>query len=315
MYQLEILPFGEIKKYTFANPASGNKFSILPAFGSTVLDLIFQNNSVLDGYRTFQDLQENKWKKSGILFPFANRLRDGRYEWQGKTYQFPINEPTTGNALHGLGIEYPMRVEDVRTEENFASITCSYKDAGEHAAYPFPHTIFVTFQIAEPAHFEMEIRFQNDGNTAIPVGFGWHPYFQLSTKIEEVALQLPLCEQIEFDKRMLPTGTRQPYLEFAQLTPIGEMNLDDCFAMPKTEGNIFVILQTQHSTLRYWQETGLDKFNFLQLFIPESRKSLCVEPMTCIADGFNSGEGLIILQPGETAHAKAGVHFELGGFY
>jgi aldose 1-epimerase len=310
MYQLKISPFGNFEKYTFINTLSGNQFSILPAFGATALDIIFHKTSVLDGYRTPEDLQENKWKKSGILFPFANRLKDGRYEWQGKTYQFPINEPATGNALHGLGIERPMRVGEVRTEENLASITCSYQDAGDHPAYPFPHTVFVTFRMEEPAHFTMEMRFQNDGDTAIPVGFGWHPYFQLSEKIDDVQLQLPLGEWIEFDERMLPTGKRNPYLEFSQLTPIQSVNIDDCFAMPTDQGKIFVTLQGERGTLRYWQETGLDKFNFLQLFIPESRQSLGVEPMTCITNGFNSGEGLITLEPGAIAVAHAGVYFD-----
>lgn len=309
MYQLEILPFGDFEKFTFVHPSSGNQFSILPAFGATVLDIIFEHISVLDGYRTPEDLIENKWKKSAVLTPFANRLRDGRYEWQGKVYQFPINEPSTGNALHGLGIELPMRVEHIQTEENFASLTCSFQELGNHPAYPFPHTIFITYRIENPAHFEIEICFQNDGDTAIPVGFGWHPYFQISNQINNAHLQIPLCEQIEFDERMLPTGNRNPHQEFAQLTPIGNIEIDDCFALPKEERKIFVTLRGDRGTLQYWQETGKDKFNFLQLFIPESRKSIGIEPMTCMADGFNTGEGLITLQPGKSAVAKAGIHF------
>lgn len=309
MYQLNVLPFGDFEQFTFANAVSGNAFSILPAFGATVSNLVFSQISVLDGYRTPEDLQENKWKKSSILFPFANRLKDGRYEWQGKTYQFPINDPYTGNAIHGLGVEHPMQVEEVRTEENLASVTCSYQDAGENLAYPFPYTIFVTFKIEEPGHFEVEMRFQNDGNTAIPVGFGWHPYFQLSEKTDELQLQLPPCERLEFDERKLPTGKRNPNLEFTHLTPIGNTHIDAGFALPPEPGKIFVKLQSERGTLRYWQETGAGKFNFLQLFSPETRQSLAIEPMTSVANSFNSGDGLIILQPGEMAIAKAGVEF------
>lgn len=213
----------------------------------------------------------------------------------------------TGNAIHGLGIERLMRVDEVRTEATLASITCSFQDDGTHPAYPFPHTFSVTFRMEELNRFDMEMRFLNEGVAEIPVGFGWHPYFQLSEKVDDLNLTLPLCEWIAFDERMLPTGDRQPYDEFARPTPLGDVSLDDCFAMPKEEGKIFVTLQGERGTLNYWQETGLDKFNFLQLFIPKSRKSIGVEPMTCITDGFNSGEGLIVLAPGEVAQARAGV--------
>lgn len=310
MYQLAITPFGNFEKYTFYNTNSGNRFSILPQFGATVNELVFNEKSVLDSYETPEDLSDNKWKKSGMLFPFANRLRDGKYEWQGKSYQFPINDPSTGNALHGLGIERPMRVDEVRTEANLASITCSFQDDGTHPAYPFPHTFSVTFSMEEPNQFEMEVCFLNESDIAIPVGFGWHPYFQLAEKVDDLQMTLPLCEWIEFDERKLPSGNRQPYLEFAQATPLGSISIDNCFAMPTAEGKIFVTLQGERGTLNYWQETGPNKFNFLQLFIPESRKSIGVEPMTCITDGFNSGEGLIIIEPGKVAGARAGVSLE-----
>ncbi|MFN7118358.1 MAG: hypothetical protein ACK4TA_16285 [Saprospiraceae bacterium] len=313
MYQLEVSSFGNIEKLTFYNADSGNRFAVLPEFGGVVSELIFENVPVLDGYAHSDELAEPKWKKGGILFPFPNRLKDGSYEWQGQRYQFPINDPTTGSALHGLSREQPMQVNEVQVNENSAAVTLIYTEKGESAAYPFPFTLAVTYRMEEPAHFTVEMRFRNDGDTIIPVGLGWHPYFQLSETIDEVHLQLPLCEWIEFDERKLPTGNRDPYLEFSALTPIGDAELDNCFAVNiNGQGNIntiFVTLEGTRGTLRYWQETGPGKFNFLQLFVPEYRTSIGVEPMTCMTDGFNSGEGLIILAPQEVAFARAGVEF------
>lgn len=309
MYQLEVSPFGAIEKLTFYNDASGNRFSVLPAFGGVVSELVFNGISVLDGYPQPEELLEPKWKKSGILFPFPNRLKDGRYEWRGKAYQFPINDPDTGSALHGLSKEQAMEVSEVHVNENSASITCVYAEKGESAAYPFPFTLSVTFRMEESASFMLEMRFRNDGDQEIPVGLGWHPYFQLSEKADDLRLQLPLCEWIEFDERKLPTGFRQPFLDFSDAALIGDVELDNCLAMPNDENKIFVTLQGERGTLRYWQETGAGKFNFLQLFVPEHRKSIGVEPMTCMTDGFNSGDGLIVLAPQEVAAARAGVIF------
>jgi aldose 1-epimerase len=313
MYQLDVAPFGNLEKLTFYNPNSGNRFSILPDFGAVVSELVFRGTPVLDGYATPDHLEDAKWKKSGILFPFPNRLKDGKYEWQGKTYQFPINDPDTHSALHGLSREQAMTVEAICTEEHLASVTCRYLEKGTSAAYPFPFTLSVTYQIEEPANFTLEMRFRNDGDTPIPVGFGWHPYFQLSEKTDDLQLQLPLCKWVEFDERKLPTGKREPYLEFSNLTPIGDSSLDNCFAVntdTKDQPNkIFVTLQGECGTLRYWQETGPGKFNFLQIFIPEHRTSIGIEPMTCVTDGFNSGEGLIVSAPQQVAHARAGVEW------
>ena len=36
------------------------------------------------------------------LIPWPNRLQDGRYEFEGREHQLPLNEPQHANAIHGL---------------------------------------------------------------------------------------------------------------------------------------------------------------------------------------------------------------------
>jgi aldose 1-epimerase len=47
-----------------------------------------------------------------------------------------------------------------------------------------------------------------------------------------------------------------------------------------------------------------DAFGYVQLFTPDllarGRPAIAVEPMTCPADAFNSGTGLVVLQPSGT---------------
>src|SRR5258708_37265506 len=45
-----------------------------------------------------------------ILFPFPGRLRDGRLESNGKTYQLPLNDSTKQHAIHGFTPRNPWRV-------------------------------------------------------------------------------------------------------------------------------------------------------------------------------------------------------------
>ena len=87
--------------------------------------------------------------------------------------------------------------------------------------------------------------------------------------------------------------------------------LDNCFAVPTTSLEVSAHLSGPRGTIRYWQETGKDKFNFLQVFTPPYGTSVALEPMTCNVDAFNNGEGLVTLAPGATLEAKAGVVYEV----
>ncbi len=306
MYQLDVSAFGDYKQYAVQNESSNNGFTIVPDVGACMLDLRFAGKSVLDGYTTPEELQENKWAKNVVLYPFPNRLKQGKYEWAGKQYQFPVNDPATGNALHGLGMQAPLRVENIEMTEHYAKITCIGQRAGDEEAYPFAYTFSVAFKMKEPGYFTCEMTFVNDDQQPIPVGFGWHPYFKLAEKVDDLELKVPACEEILIDDKMLPTGKRRAFPPFEELARIGKTNLDNCFVLKAAAGREEVRLQNGAQQLYFWQEAGEGKFNYLQLFIPPGRQSIAIEPMTCNINAFNNGEGLIILEPGAQASAQFG---------
>jgi aldose 1-epimerase len=47
-----------------------------------------------------------------VLFPFPNRIRDGRFTWDGREYRLPPNDPAMKNAIHGFACRRPWRVVD-----------------------------------------------------------------------------------------------------------------------------------------------------------------------------------------------------------
>jgi aldose 1-epimerase len=59
-----------------------------------------------------------------------------------------------------------------------------------------------------------------------------------------------------------------------------------------------------------WQD---ESFPYLMVFTgdtlpePHRRRGLAVEPMTCAPDAFNSGDGLLVLAPGETFTGSWGI--------
>lgn len=301
------VPFGKWEKHIFSSEADGQVFELVPDLGACLLDLRFENQSILDGYRSPEEMDINRWGKSNFLFPFPNRLNEGTYTWDGQIYQFEINDTLTNNALHGFGAQLPFSVDYVELREKFCLVTCVHENEGTHPAYPFPFKFEIQFRIDTDNNFEVRMRMTNLGQQTIPAGFGWHPYFQLGEQIDSCQLTLPSCRLIGIDSRMIPTGKTYTYDEFAAGKEIGITVLDNCFTFEK--GPVTCTLSGPKGTLAFAQDYGTGKFNYLQLFTPPERKSIAIEPMTCNIDAFNNGDGLLILFPRQTATAKFGLKF------
>jgi len=287
MYQLEKTPFGPLEKWRIWNEKSGNTFSIVPGHGACLLDLEIGEKSIIESTKTPGELMANRWMKSALLVPFPNRLKRGTYNWDNKKYRLFLNDSITQNALHGFLMHQKMNVTATDLSKDHASITCSYEYDAHVEGYPFPFLFEVTNS------FEVKFRFQNRGAQGIPVGFGWHPYFQLDSNIDNQLLQMPASEMIGVNEHMIPTGKRYEYNEFETLKPLKSTILDNCFALSDTTKPAEVVLQNSTHRLRYWQETGQGKYNYLQIFTHPDRTSVAIEPMTCNIDAFRCHERLL----------------------
>lgn len=309
MYKLSKDTFGRFERYTVSHAVYPQRIQFIPERGGCLLSIQMEGQEVLDGYQTPEELDFNNWGKSGMLYPFPNRLKEGQFEWQGKTYQFPLNDITHQNALHGFGMQRPLEIVETTLEAEKAVIKMEGSYLGEHDYYPWPFTFFLTYRLYAPDQLWVKMAIRNDANTEIPVGLGWHPYFQLGDTAAECSLRLPEVEMIGVDTRMIPTGKRYEYDEFRSFRKIGATILDNCFAVPQSNLEISAQLRGPRGNLHYWQETGNKKFNYLQVFTPPYGTSVALEPMTCNVDAFNNGDGLVALAPGEMLEAKAGVRF------
>jgi len=58
MFQQRIEPFGIWEKRIFENQESGCRFSLVPEYGATVLELVFNGKNILDHY---QSKSTEKW--------------------------------------------------------------------------------------------------------------------------------------------------------------------------------------------------------------------------------------------------------------
>ena len=103
------------------------------------------------------------------------------------------------------------------------------------------------------------------------------------------------------------TGT--PY-DFTRPTVLGDLRLDDGFTgLGTQDGRGAVDLTTPSGGARIWFD---ETYRYLQVFTIEDlrttgRPGVAIEPMTCAADAFNSGSGLIVLHPGGTWAGQWGI--------
>ncbi len=294
MYTLHQYSFGPYAAYKIENTATGNGFSIVPEMGGTLLDLWFGGQSVLDGYTTPDELAEGKWGKSAILFPFPNRLLDGRFDWAGQTYQFPINNAATENAIHGFARHLPFALADTATDAKHGACTVVLDYDGHLDYYPFPCRLAVQFAMSDTKGFTTTVRMENHHNTPIPVGFGWHPYFKVADNLVDTTLRLPKCDLVEIDGRMIPTGALQVFADFDAPKLLGDMVFDNCFTYQEDVIAASIAVKGR----RFTMEVPAGDFPYFQVFTPPMRQSIAFEPMTCNVNALNNGDGLLIL------HAK-----------
>lgn len=308
MYELTKTAFGEHTRFTLHNPLTGNGFSIVPGAGANVLNLIFSNQNILDGHETPEALAAGKWGKSTVLFPFPNRLDGGKYNWLGKSYQFPLNNEAMGNAIHGFVREEAFEAEYVFLGKEMASIRCYFDYLGTRAYYPFPFSLEIEFSIHDSGKFELQIEVENLHTTPIPIGFGWHPYFRLSNLADHHRMQLPACKKVSINDRMIPTGEGTPYNEFKTLTKLADTALDNCFQASKTSGQYQMTLEGEDQAIQV--KAAATEFPFFQVFTPPHRESIALEPMSGNVDMFNNQQGLVSLGPDEHWKGKITVQYQ-----
>jgi len=311
-YRHRIVSFTPYDLHILESADSRNAISFVPGHGS-LLQIRLAGKDLLATVHDGAELKLNRWAKGNFLFPFANRLDEGTYAWEGETYQFPINETDSHTALHGFfgNLAFDWESKDLRPTS--AKLVFVREDPSPTPPYPFPHRIRLTFEIDSQKGIWIQTEVTNLGEGAMPVCWGWHPYFQLNGPLAEWELQLPACDMIGIDQRMLPTGKKYSFDRFKTYRALGTEVFDNCFALSSTEDRAQIGLRSGTESLIYLQENGSGYYPFFQLFIPPDRDSLAIEPMTSNVNALRSGDGLLVLDPGKQESCGWGIQFQPEG--
>jgi aldose 1-epimerase len=245
--------------------------------------------------------------RSGIpvLFPFPNRIRAGRFTWDGKDYQLPLNDSTSKNAIHGFACRKPWRVVDEGADGSSAWVTgefqCSLDAPESRPFWPADHRIRITYRL-QVNRLRVEALVENPGPVALPFGLGYHPYFLASA---DDPVQAPARSYWQLEES-LPTGKRLPVDAARDLTAprrCADLQLDDGLTdLDEKRAPGAGVLLFRGRVHRLWLHASRD-FRELVAFTPPHRQAVCLEPYTCPTDAINlhqrgTDPGLLVLPPG-----------------
>jgi aldose 1-epimerase len=274
-----------------------------------------------DGVEVLAGYGRQEMAKSGrgqLLMPWPNRIRDGRYSFGGTAYQLPLTEPALHNASHGLVRWLPWRLVDQGESE----LTVGAR------LFPQPGwdgllDLEVTYAVGDLG-LSVTTRATNKGVRPLPFGFGAHPYVALGdTPLADVVLRLPAGEEVLVDERLLPTSTApvRPEVDFRHARPLGRTSLDTAYTNvdrdPDTgRWEVMVSGLRERPAVTVWGDAA---FEWFQVFTAkgadqgvDGTRGIAVEPMSCPADAFNSGEGLVSLSPGQSWTGTWGISVGAG---
>jgi aldose 1-epimerase len=228
-----------------------------------------------------------------VLMPWPNRLRGGRYTFAGRQYQVPITEVARGNAIHGLA----RWARWVPVAVNASSVTLGC-DIPPQTGWPFEVRAEVTYALHPDHGLTVTAVARNHGDSPAPFGAGFHPYIGLrGHRLDETTLHVPARQRFVTDEAQLPVGPQDvagtPY-DFGKARRLKTLRMDDTFAAP---GPSAVDVRTSSGGAHLWYDAA---FGFVQVYTNEELEggpAIAVEPMTCPANAFNSGTGLLVLEP------------------
>lgn len=299
-----------------AHPPTGEQFllhhhdqqAVITEIGAGLRSYRIAGTELLDGHEADEPCEDARGQ---LLIPWPNRVADGRYEWQGTTYQLDITEPELGHAIHGLTRWQPWQVE-AREE---ASITLTTRLAPQ-PGWPHPLLCRQRYRLDEHGLTSTTTAL-NIGRTVCPYALGAHPYLRADTAtIDAAVVTIPASTYLVNDERLIPVQ-RQPVAgtsaDLRTPTAIGAREIDHAYTdlTRDTQGRASLTLRRVIGEVTVWFDAA---FPYLEIYtahdLPDTdrrRGGLGVEPMTAPPNALRTGEGLIHLLPGTSHTASWGI--------
>lgn len=227
------------------------------------------------------------------LVPFSNRIRDGRFTWDGEEHRIAVTEKNAPHAIHGHGRAVSWGIDDV--SETHAAISYTY--SGQD--WPFPYRARQVFDLVDGT-LSVAMELENTGKKDMPGGLGQHPYLPWRDGPVLVASFGSIWQAVD---GVLPAGPAD--------VP-GGLDFSGAEGRELPRGLDTGFGSWSGHALVKWPGAGLrleidasETLSHVILFTPEGKPFFCVEPVTHCIDAINldvqgvAGTGIRSVSPGQ----------------
>jgi aldose 1-epimerase len=206
---------GPVEIYTLTN-VHGIEARIM-TYGATIVSLktpdrTGQLKNIVLGFDTLDPYLAGVPYFGATVGRFANRIANGRFMLDGKTYQLAQNDGV--NSLHGGRQGFDKRVWSANTIESAhgAVLKLTYVSAAGEEGYPGTLTAHATYRLGDDD--TLAIEYEASTTAATPVNLANHAYFNLTgdpthTVLSHV-LTLNADRYTPVDATLIPTGELRP---------------------------------------------------------------------------------------------------------
>jgi aldose 1-epimerase len=283
--------------------------AVVVEVGGALRELSHDGRPLLDGYGVDETCVGARGQ---TLVPWPNRIRDGRYSWQGADKQLALSEPEQHNAIHGLARWQPWAVAE-KSEDRIALRTVVFPQTG----WDWPLEVVNTYTLSTSG-LTVRTEATNLGAGPCPYAVGAHPYITAGTDlIDACSLTVPAALWLPTGEQQIPTG-QEPVdgtaYDFRQPRTLGDTKIDyaftDLLRDPDGKARVRLVAPDGHGVAVWVGEA----YPYVEIFtgdaLPDAarrRRGLGVEPMTGAPDAFNSRAGLVTLEPAATHVGEWGV--------
>ncbi len=264
-----------------------------------------------------------------ILAPFANRIRGrpvaGSQLIEARILGHPVRLPANWKgggpdaepcAMHGLILASAADELEVVQSGARAQATAVIRagDFGGH--WPSSTDLSIRWTLTSRA-LSLEVTAANVGAEVLPMGIGWHPYFNLpGGQRSQARLTVPARRRLvvaDYDD-VMPTGEIvQVAGSDHDVSPpfgrvLGDLSLDDCFVDLLADGKSEMVSQIVDPAADYGMRivAASSGIKAVQVYAPAHQPFVAIEPQFNWTNPFGAewagaDTGMALLRPGEQA--------------
>ena len=292
---------------------------VLPSVGNNCISFVIpKGDETIELLFVPPDPETLQGRASGygvpILFPWPNRVDEGKFSFDGKDYQLETPGPGE-HASHGYVHTRSWNVVATGASAGEGAwITSLFKSADYPEIdeyFPFPFEAQVTYRLKDGVLVH-EFEGINVGDGDMPMGLGIHPYFPLpltdAGDRDVCTVQMPASTYWPLRDDPIPTGeiltVEGTVYDVREVTALKDRYYDNVWSgVTLTDGWSRSEYVDPQAGVKIAMEAD-DAFRELVLYAPDSRPIVCFEPYTCVTNAFNLenqgiDSGLVRLKPGE----------------